>query len=279
MSANTQLEHWNGPAGQKWVSYAAALDDLFAPLSSKLLETVAVQEGERILDIGCGSGAMTLEANRLAGERVSATGVDISAPLIQLAKDRAAAHGSPATFELADATTYRAAQKYDLVISRLGVMFFNDPVAAFSQIRKQAKSGGGLTFICWQALSANEWLSIPLQAAMPYFNETPQASAPNAPGPFSLAGKDQIAGLLSQSGWRDVSISALELPLTMPGEDANSSARLMIQMGPIAPIVQSQNLESEPIELAVTQALKERTQPNGGIVMNSACWLVSASTV
>jgi len=279
MNDNTQLEHWNGPAGQKWVSYADSLDAMLSPLSKRLLTSAVVQEGERVLDIGCGSGALTIQANALAGPGVAATGIDISAPLVQLAKERATEQNSPAVFELSDAETYRAGQKFDLMVSRLGVMFFNDPLAAFEQIRRQAKSGGGLSFVCWQTLAKNEWLSVPFQAATPFFKELPQASGSDGPGPFSLANKDGVFDILNRSGWRDVTVSELDLPLTLPGTDSISSARLMIQMGPVAPIIRMQGLDAAPIEEAVADVLAKHQNSEGRISMGSSTWLVSASTV
>nr|WP_070959243.1 class I SAM-dependent methyltransferase [Hyphomonas sp. Mor2] len=275
----SQREHWNGAAGQKWVDYSDLLDALLAPLSQKLLDNAVVQEGEKILDVGCGAGELTLAATQLSGNQIGSTGIDISMPLIEAAKLRARALNSPVQFELVDAAAYAAPHKFDLAISRLGVMFFDEPIRAFANIRRQVKAGGGFSFVSWQPVRANQWLMEPLQAVLHLLKEKPGASDPTAPGPFSLSQIDHIATLLSRSGWQNASIEPLETRLTLPGKTLEESARLMIELGPIARFINSQNLALDPIIEAVSETLARHRANDGSISMRSACWLVSASTI
>lgn len=279
MRQESQREHWNGAAGQKWVDYCDQLDALLAPLSKKLLDNAFVQEGEKILDVGCGAGQLTLAATQLSGNQNGTTGIDISTPLIEAAKRRARALNSSAQFELIDAAGYTAPHKFDLAVSRLGVMFFDEPVRAFANIRKQVKAGGGFSFVSWQPVRSNQWLIEPIQSVRPLLKEKPGAPDPTAPGPFSLSQIDHIATLLARSGWQNASIEPFETPLTLPGETLEESARLMIELGPIARLVRSQNLAPDPIIEAVSETLERHKANDGSISMRSACWLVSASTI
>lgn len=278
MSEISQLEHWNGPVGQKWVDFADPLDLMLEPLSDALLSRAVIQQGENVLDIGCGAGALTMPAADLVGDESITIGVDVSAPLIQLAKQRARTSGSRASFELADAATYCGPIKFDIGISRLGVMFFEDPIAALANIRKQVKPGGGLAFVCWQSVQSNPWLMEPIRAAAPFLQTMPSASHPDAPGPFSFADKDRLSRVLDQSGWKNVSIEPLRAELTLPGTSTQETAALMIQLGPIAGLIRAQNLDASPILEAVEGLMEARMDSDGRVRMESASWLVSATT-
>jgi len=276
MNNDAQIEYWNGAAGQKWVEQSNRLDGMLAPYAHKVLEAANVQLEERCLDIGCGAGALTLAATRASGDTIGSLGVDVSQPLLSLARQRAAEAGSPAKFAHADASTFEADEAFDQMISRFGVMFFEDPSAAFANIRGQIKAGGRLNFMCWQSLRENDWAFAPLQAAMPLLKEIPQAPDPNAPGPFAFADKDRVAALLTDAGWRDVSIEAFEPSITLPGDDVASSAQFMLQIGPLARLIAEQDLDAKMVEQALIDRLSKDRQSNGQIAMKSACWLVCA---
>ncbi len=274
MNNEDQIEYWNGPGGQKWVEEAQRLDAMLAGFADKVIAAADLKQGEQAMDIGCGAGSLTLLA---ADQTGAALGVDVSKPLIGLARQRASDAGSPAQFEIADASAYRAPAKADAVISRFGVMFFEDPSAAFANVGHSTAPGGRLAFMCWQALPANDWAFAPLQAALPFLKEPPAPADPTAPGPFAFQDKDRVAGLLSDAGWTNIQIEPLEGPLELPGDDVETSAGFMMQLGPLARLIREQGVELEAVEGALVERLSEHKTANGRIAMNSACWLVTAS--
>ena len=222
-----------------------------------------------------GESSLTLRAAAVVGAGQGALGVDVSAPLIALARARAAEADLPARFELADASAFTAPDPADIVISRFGVMFFDDPAAAFANIRQSVKPGGRLAFACWQALSLNDWALAPLQAAMPYFKEAPAPADPTAPGPFAFQDKDRVAGILSDAGWKNVAIEPAGQAIVLPGDDTESTAKFMMQLGPLARVLGAQGIDPAPVEAALISLMQDHTTPEGRIAMKSACWLVS----
>lgn len=273
MNNDDQIEYWNGPGGQKWVEEANQLDAMLVGFADRVIGAAGLKPGEQVMDIGCGAGALTLRA---ADQTGAALGVDVSAPLIGLAKQRAANAGLPAQFELADASAYEAVTKADAVISRFGVMFFEDPAAAFANIGRSTQPGGRLTFMCWQALPANDWAFAPFETAMPFFKEPPAPADPTAPGPFAFQDKDRVAGLLGDAGWTDIQAEAVEGQLELPGDSIEASAAFMMRLGPLARVLRDQDIELQPVEAALVERLSQHKTANGRVAMNSACWLVTA---
>nr|WP_070958968.1 class I SAM-dependent methyltransferase [Hyphomonas sp. Mor2] len=278
MNNDDMIEYWNGDAGRKWVDQSNFLDSMLAPFADQVLHGAAIQTGERALDIGCGAGILTLEATTRAGGGAGSLGVDVSAPLLELARQRASERGSLATFEQADASAYTVTEKLDLMISRFGVMFFERPAEAFANIRAQIRPGGRLAFICWQALPLNDWAFAPFQAALPLLKQAPPSPDPTAPGPFAFADKDRVAGLLTEAGWKSVSIEAFEPEIALPGNDVETSARFMLELGPLSRLVAEQDLDPKSILEAVMARLDASSNAQGQVSMSSACWLVRANT-
>ncbi|MEL7518117.1 MAG: methyltransferase domain-containing protein, partial [Pseudomonadota bacterium] len=147
-----QIKCWNGDAGDKWVRFADRLDALLAPFAPLILERAALQTGERVLDIGCGGGALSLAAEEKIAPDGGVTGVDVSAPLLELARQRSANAGGNSAFVEADAAQYRSSIPLDAAVSRFGVMFFSDPAVAFSSLRRSFRPEARLVFVCWQGL-------------------------------------------------------------------------------------------------------------------------------
>lgn len=276
MNNEAQIDYWNGPAGQKWVDQSNRLDAMLAPFADAALEAASIEQGERALDIGCGAGALTLRAADLAGGTAS-LGVDVSEPLLKLAKRRASDTGSSARFERADASVFTTGQAFDLMISRFGVMFFEDPAAAFANIRQQIRVDGRMAFMCWQKLQLNDWAFAPLQAALPLLKEAPPQPDPHAPGPFAFADKDRLSDVLTSAGWKSVAIEPFETPVTLPGDDVEASAAFMLKLGPLSRLIAAQDIDPGPIEDALKKRLIEEVGADGQVRMKSACWRVTAT--
>lgn len=272
-----QIEFWNGPAAEKWVHHAAQLDQMLSPFAAEVLGTASIVPGENTIDIGCGSGALTLKAAAAAGPNASTLGVDVSQPLIDLARHRAEEAESSSQYVVADASIYRVETPVDIIISRFGVMFFNDPVPAFANILTNMVPGGRMIFVCWQALQANDWAFAPVQAAMPFFKEPPRPADPTAPGPFAFADKDRVSSILKDAGWKSVEINPMHTPLAMPGTDIEANIEFMLKLGPLSRLIVEQDLELAPIEAALAERLSRAISADGTVEMASACWIVQAS--
>jgi SAM-dependent methyltransferase len=203
-----QAEHWNGSEqAAHWVSHQQQYDRMLAPFIDMILGAAALSAGDNVLDVGCGCGSTTLAAAEAAAPG-PVVGVDLSAPMLARARDSAALGALVnASFEQGDAQDHPFGQVFDVVISRFGVMFFADPVAAFANLRAATRPGGRMAFVCWQPLIANEWLMIAL-AALAEHVRLPDPPEPGAPGMFSLAEPGRIQGILGDAGWRQVTLTS-----------------------------------------------------------------------
>src|ERR1700751_5277218 len=219
--ANTgQAEHWNtGPGVAHWVVNQARYDRMHAPFTALILDAAALRPGGNVLDVGCGCGGTTLAAARLVAPG-RALGLDLSGPMLARAQADAEAAGlGNAAFRQGDAQVEPLEPAgFEVVISRFGVMFFADPVAAFANIRSATRPGGRLTFACWQQLSANEWLTVPFGALGAHLPKA-DLGDPGAPGMFSLDEPDRIRRVLTEAGWHDIAIASQEVPVLVGGGD------------------------------------------------------------
>src|SRR5581483_11483592 len=182
-----QAEYWNGHEAAHWVAHEERYEAMLAPFSRRLVAAAGISPWDRMLDIGCGCGATTRSAGHRAvdGEVV---GVDLSRQLLDRAEERAREEGlAHVRFEQADVQVHRFADGwFDVAVSRFGVMFFADPVAAFANVVRALRPGGRLAFACWAEPLANEWIVVPGAAAVEHVSVAADGD-PEAPGPFSLA--------------------------------------------------------------------------------------------
>ena len=273
-----QIGYWNADPGQKWVRYQERMDRTLAPVSRRLMELARPAPGERVLDIGCGCGDTTLEAARLVGRQGHVTGVDISEPMLALARKRKF-EGARPEFVLADAASARlGGLRYDLALSRFGVMFFSDPIAAFKNIHANLKPGGRLAFACWQAMKASPWFALPLQAALSQV-PPPEPPDPHAPGPFAFADPERIKAILTAAGFSGISIgpSIERIALTQHGTDLpEDAAKFALEFGPASRLLEN---ATDAQRIAACNLLVQSLKPHltaDGIFLDGAIWLVSA---
>ena len=199
--ANTeQREYWNEQAGPTWVRNQERLDAQIQPWGELALNALAAAPGEAVLDVGCGCGATSLALAAQVGPEGRVVGLDLSGPMLARARERAAAEGrANVSFLQADAQTHAFAPEFDALFSRFGVMFFDDPPAAFANLAGALRPGGRLSFACWQGREQNGWVSIPMAALIGEV-ELPPPPAPDAPGPFALGDPDRLRALLEGAG-------------------------------------------------------------------------------
>ena len=191
-----QIEYWNGEAGAMWAKRQDRMDALLAPITEATLGACSVNAGDKVLDVGCGCGDTTL---RFAALGATATGVDVSKPMLARARERAAANSLTTTFLLGDAAETRFDAEYDLLFSRFGVMFFDNPTAAFANLHSALRPSAKLCFVCWQAPNFNPWISVPFSVALPMLPPQPTLE-PRAPGPFAFAERRSTPSTRARSG-------------------------------------------------------------------------------
>jgi SAM-dependent methyltransferase len=270
-----QITYWNNRAGEVWAAQQARIDALFAPLTATVLDAAPLSRGQSVLDVGCGCGTTVLELARRVGPEGHVLGVDISRPMLEVAAERVAAgHLGHAALTLADAATHRFhAGAYDLVFSRFGVMFFDDPAAAFTNIRGALSAAGRLFFVCWKPITENPWFAVPVAAVTPFVAPQPPAD-PHAPGPFAFADPERVRGILTQAGFHDVEI--VPQATTMRWDDVGAAADFLQKVGPASRLL----AEADPAaKEAAGKALRSdlaRFETADGVRLGGAVWLVSA---
>lgn len=271
MANADQIRNWDGPAGEHWVREMARYDAMVEPFGRRLLDAAGPRPGERVLDVGCGTGALAAELARLVGPSGEVTGLDVSGPMLAAARERAPG----VTFVKGDAQTHPlASAAYDLVVSRFGLMFFDDPAAAFANLAGALAPGGRLVFVCWQDLLRNDWIMVPATAALEHV-PMPPVTDRSGPGPFSLAGPDLVRGLVTGAGLVDVAIDEVRAPMRMgvSVDDAvafyrrTEIASEMIERA--SPAAQARAWEA--VTAAVTAAAGD-----AGVAFDGVAWLVTA---
>jgi len=266
---------WNDTAGRAWVEMQRVLDDMFTPFEKLLIER-AVHDGTRgVLDIGCGSGVTTLAAARRVGPTGKCMGLDISATLLELARQRATRAGlGNVTFVEADAQTYAfEPNSFDAVISRFGVMFFDAPEAAFANIRRATRSDSKLACVVWRSPAENPFMTTAARAAAPLLSL--KAPDPNAPGQFAFADADKVRRILQASGWKNIEIQSIDVPMQVAEADL---LVYVTKLGPVGLALKDADAQTrDRVTIAVHAAFKPFIQ-DGVARFNAACWLVMAGS-
>lgn len=269
-----QMDYWNASAGQTWAQFHEQLDRQLSPLGSEALRALEPKNGERIVDIGCGCGQSSLDLARRVGPRGSVVGVDISSPMLAIARQRELPPPlvSPA-FRQLDAQSEDLGQSvFDAAFSRFGVMFFSEPVIAFTNIRAALKPGGRLGFVCWRALHENPWMTTPLDAALPFLPSLPPPD-PMEPGPFALADATRIRSILDSAGFESIAIRPFDARI---GEaDLEPTLNLSLKVGPLGAALRGHPECVDRAAGAVREALSHFVTPNG-VLMTAAVWIVLA---
>jgi len=276
-----QIEYWNGQAGENWTERNDEMDTMLRPLGATAIDRAAAAGGEHILDIGCGCGGTSLDLVRCVGSSGHVLGVDISAPMLSLANRKTQALSedlrSVPAFQLADASNFEfPAGNFDLLFSRFGVMFFADPVAAFTNMRKALKADGRLTFLCWGPPNENDWIMTPLMAARALLPPT-EPMDPKAPGPFAFADCDYVRDILVSAGFGNINFEATSPVMKMGrGQSLEETAEFFMELGPVsrALVDQPDSLRTE-VKAAIVAAIEDRYR-DGFVEMGGRCWIVSA---
>lgn len=265
-----QSNIWNGAAGRAWVEAQTVLDDMFSEIARYLTEQSLELGAGRVMDVGCGAGATTLQIAEATGRCI---GVDVSAPLIEHARKRAASTGALAGFVHADAQTHAFEPGgFDLIVSRFGVMFFQDPTAAFGNLLSAAQPGGAMRLVVWRSARENAFLTTAERAAEAMLPELSRRKD-GVTGPFAFADRDAVAQMLDAAGWRNVRIEPMDFPC---GFAAEALELYMTRLGAVGLVYQ----DLEPrLQAALIHCLRKAYAPflsDGQIHFDAACWVISA---
>ena len=270
-----QAAAWDGPEGAYWATHQARFDDAIQPHHAQLMAAAAIAPGEAVLDIGCGNGLTSRDAARAAGPGDSVLGVDLSGPMLaraeQLAKDQGLGN---VRYEQADAQVHPfEAGTFDVAMSRFGVMFFADPLAAFTNIASALRPGGRLAMLVWQSVAANEWISA-MRDALAVGRDLPLPPA-GAPGPFSLADTDHARRILTEAGFGDVAFAGSEPPFHV-GSDADDAYGFAAGLNPVQLMLADLDEPTRARALDGLRATVAAHETPDGVVFGSASWVITA---
>ncbi len=273
-----QIAYWNDRAAVTWTTFQERLDALFEPLTALALDAAAPKSGERVIDIGCGCGATVLALAQRLGPTGEILGLDVSEPMAARARERiAGACLTNAKVAVSDAATHDFQDaRADLLFSRFGVMFFADPVAAFTNLRGAVRQGGRLLCAAWRPLADNPWFAVPLEAARPLLPPQPPAD-PDAPGPFAFANHDRTREIFAKAGWSDVALTRHDVPMRIAAAgQLEQAVEFATRVGVLARMLAEADPNSHArVRLALAEALKPYDGP-AGINLSGSIWLISA---
>ena len=272
MSTRTNDEQralWNDVAGRAWVESQELLDRILKPFEDLLVESVAARSPDRVLDVGCGTGSTTLAVARSSGR--PCTGIDISAPMIAAARARAEQERTPAMFIQDDAQTHAfEPASFDAIVSRFGVMFFEDSVRAFANLRHAARGGAQLLLIVWRSAEENPFMTTAEHAAAPLLPAMP-ARKPDEPGQFAFADEHRVSRILEQSGWADIDIQPIDVACSFPEP---ALIPYLTRLGPLGRIFdQLEEKLREQVVATVRRAFDPYVHGNE-VRFVAACWVV-----
>ena len=281
MSNATQIAEWNGELGLRWAELQAPLDAIVMPFGEAALRHAAPAAGECVIDIGCGCGATTLTLARQVGPAGRVLGVDVSQPMLAVARDQLASVESslalaPVDYLEADAAVARLPLAADLLFSRFGVMFFDQPGAALAHLHGALRPGGRFVFVCWRTPRDNPWAMVPLMAVRQALGVHPPPADPHLPGPFAFADDDRLRGLLAGAGFGQLDLQRFDAPVLL-GTSVREAAENLVRVGPVGRLARDAGAARLPAILdAIARAVTPHAGPDGAVRLNGSTWIVSA---
>jgi SAM-dependent methyltransferase len=266
-----QAKIWNGAAGNAWAESQDVIDEVFRPFEEMLVAAATARGARRVLDVGCGCGGTTLAMARALG--AECTGVDVSEPMLAVARERAVRDGLAVDFVCADAQTYAFDDaSFDMIVSRFGVMFFADFVEAFANLRRAAAPGAELRFLAFRSAGENPFMTTAERAAAPLLPLLPPRR-PDAPGQFALASGERIDAILRASGWAEIEIEPVDVACTFAEKDLES---YFTKLGPLGLVLREADEVNRQRIVEVVRAAFAPYVHGGAVRFEAACWMAAA---
>lgn len=273
-----QVRYWSEDAGPRWVSVQEQTDAQLRGFGVRALDALGLAPGQSVVDVGAGCGDLSLEIARRVGPSGRVQAVDIAPAMLERARERALGeHLENIGFQIADVQVAALdGAPFDAAASRFGVMFFDDPPAAFRRLRASLRPGGRLAFCCWRSREENAWLSGPSRIAS-QFVDLPVSPDPHAPGPFGLFDAERTRGILESAGWSDIRIEPFDADMTLGGATSVEGAvDFLVRLGPIGAAMGQLDAPARARLLdAVRAFLAPHLRPEG-VVLPGATWIVTA---
>lgn len=268
-----QAQRWNGSAGCAWVEAQQMLDRTLQPFEELLVAEVSASGARQVLDVGCGTGSATRAVARLVGAQGRCVGIDISEQMIAAARVIAEQEHAPATFVCADAQKHAfESPAFDLIMSRFGVMFFEDSVQAFANLRSACGEGASLRCIVWRSPAENPFMTAAERAAAPLLPNLPPRR-PDAPGQFGFADDRRVHSILKESGWSEIDIRPIDVTCTLPEQEL---IRYGTRFGPVGIALQQADPQTRTRVAAAVRAAFDPYVHGAEVRFTACCWMVGA---
>ena len=272
-----QYEYWNKGIGQKWVKEDNSLNERFAILTKEFFSRANINKNEKVLDIGCGGGITSFEASKLVGKDGYVLGADISKILLDLAKKNYS-NIENLEFKYCDVQNYKFKKNiFSKVISRFGVMFFENPIVAFRNIYNSIQDGGSLHFVCWTNVMENEFFTAAANIIIKHLNkEFPQVT--RAPGPFAFSEKKYVKQILNASGFKNIKVDKIYTSISTY-DDSKKDGELLFNIGLAGRLLAEENLSEEELSKIKNKIIEmaQKRQIDGKINYKACLNFVSAT--
>lgn len=271
---NPEAEYWNNEGGERWVRYIDRLETLAGAFSPRLFQGLEIRAGEKVLDIGCGGGPTSAAYAEATGPSGEVLGLDISQTILKVARERFA-NVANLKFITADAGSHSFDKNnFDVVTSRFGVMFFPDPISAFTNIRKALKPSARLGFMCWRGIKENPWMAAPAAAAFTILPR-PEKPKPGTPGPFSLSEPARIHEVLEGAGFSNIECQKVEEGVNLGSVE--EALETLCNLGPAAATLREAASPERERALSAMREVLVASDTSAGVTMQGATWLVRAT--
>ncbi|MGN6217071.1 MAG: class I SAM-dependent methyltransferase [Solirubrobacterales bacterium] len=273
-------EAWSGPLFELFVKYRELTTAGLGAHGEKAMQVCSPRPGDRVLDLGCGFGDTTRRLAELVGTEGSALGVDVSEPFIAAARKEAGEEGvANVDFLVADVQTLELAREFDYAFSRMGIMFFANPVAALRNVRNALTPGGRFCAVVWRRKLDNEWVHRAELVVDDYLEHPEESDEPTCgPGPFSMANADTVTEQLQIAGFDDIALQRSDLPLKI-GNDLEQAVEFNMALGPAGEVLRLWGERVEEIRPEITARLRDTLAdletPNG-VIAPASTWIITA---
>jgi SAM-dependent methyltransferase len=273
-----EIEFWNGPQGKNWVKQNELTDFMYDPFGAKAIERADIRDGERVIDVGCGCGKTTGKLADLVAPGGRVTALDVSVPMLEIARNRITSNAGHVDFISADAATYAfERESYDVIYSQFVLMFFLNPEEAFSNLFRALKPGGRVAFVCWRRPELNPFLMIPFEAVRSFVPDMPVPSPDVPASPFSLAPEGRVRNLLADAGIKDVQLEEFDFPTRMGQGDLEACLSFVADFSnPVATALRRTEPAKAPEILDAVRTAVAPYYTGETLKLPPSAWIVSA---